>query len=231
MIAPPTNPAPVCPTCGGLGWYYRDGANGAILTRCRCGSGANDERRRAYLERIDGLKAHEREISFKLMTIDPANQDAVMAVVGAATAGRGMITLHGDPGTGKTFLLMAAVNAARARGVPAVYTTVTDLLDHLRAAFDPRSEETFDRRWDLLLTCEVLALDELDEFNTTPWAMERFLRLIDERWRSMRSVLTLCATNDLFSAAIPDKVRSRIGDNRAAVFPLSGADRRGKAAA
>ena len=41
----------------------------------------------------------------------------------------------------------------------------------------------------------MLALDELDEFRQSDWAMERFHRLIDERWRSMEERLTLLATN------------------------------------
>jgi hypothetical protein len=94
---------------------------------------------------------------------------------------------------------------------------MTDLLDYLRAAYNPDNRElSFDSRWDLLVRAEVLALDELDEFNTTPWAMERFLRLIDERWRNMQTRLTLLATNSALSQ-LPPKVASRLRDGRALV--------------
>ncbi len=83
----------------------------------------------------------------------------------------------------------------------------------------------FDARWDLLIRAEVLALDELDEFNTTPWAMERFMRLMDERWRAMDSRLTLCATNSRINA-LPEKVASRLRDGRAQIVETAGSDQR-----
>ena len=130
------------------------------------------------------------------------NERAIAIVENATTLRRGIVTLTGKPGSGKSALLMCAVNEAREANVPAVYTTVTDLLDYLRAAYAPGADVSFDSRWDLLVGCEVLALDELDELNSTPWAMERFLRLMDERWRNMDRRLTLCATNSRINACL-----------------------------
>jgi DNA replication protein DnaC len=136
-----------------------------------------------------------------------------------------MVTLIGKPGVGKSTLMHCAVNAARDANVPAVYSTVTDLLDYLRQAYNPNVEVTFDARWDTLLRCEVLALDELDEFSTTAWAMERFLRLIDERWRAMDRCLTICATNSRLNL-LPPKVTSRLNDVRSHVIEMGGDDLR-----
>jgi DNA replication protein DnaC len=193
--------------------------------RCGCQSDASVERRRRYLEGIDGLLPQERTRSFSDAMRVGKNGDAVGMVEQAVEVRRGLVTLFGPPGLGKTHLLMCAVNEARARNVLACYTTVTDLLDYLRQAFDPRSEVSFDRRWDTLVRCDVLALDELSEFNTTAWAMERFLRLIDERWRNMDRVLTLCATNGRINT-LPDKVASRLTDGRARVIEMKGIDMR-----
>lgn len=156
---------------------------------------------------------------------DEQNTSAAEHVQNAVMRRRGLLTLMGKPGTGKTTMLIRAVNMAREAGVPAVYTTVTDLLDYLRQAYDPKAVLAFDARWELLVNVEVLSLDELDEFNTTPWAMERFLRLIDERWRAIDSCLTLCATNGRLNM-LPDKVESRLRDGRASLFELGGADMR-----
>lgn len=105
--------------------------------------------------------------------------------------------------------------------IPAVYTTLTDLLDYLRSAYDPNRAQalSFDKRWDLLVTAELLALDELDEFSATAWALERFQRLIDERWRNMGQRLTLLASNSRLSA-FPPKVASRLNDGHASVVEL-----------
>ena len=137
-----------------------------------------------------------------------------------------MVTLSGPTGTGKSTLLICAVNTAREANIPSVYVTVSDLLDYLRAAYNPeRRDLSFDGRWDLLVSAEVLAPDELDEFNSTPWAAERFLRLIDERWCNMQTLLTMLATNSGLSR-LPPKVASRLGDGRASVWTLGGEDMR-----
>lgn len=217
-----------CFRCKDQGWIVSDVPVGnkdfGKATRCPCQTGNDFERRRSYLHRIDGLSPAERAISFG--DLEGGDNDTILRQVQeAASRRRGLITLTGKPGTGKSSMLISAVNAARDANVPAVYTTITDLLDYLRQAYAPGSQLDFDDRWDLLIRCEVLALDELDEFNTTPWAMERFLRLIDERWRAMDRTLTLCATNSRLSA-MPEKVASRLRDGRGYVFDLKGADMR-----
>lgn len=188
-------------------------------------------RRGAMLLRIDGLKPHERTITWERIGVGKHNQAAVDAVKGATADGCGLVTLTGPFGVGKSVLLMAAVNDARSRSIPAVYTTATDLLDWLREAFDPHRDTSdgpdlsFERRWRILTTAQVLAIDELDEFNATPWAMERFLRLIDERWRQMEQMLTLCALNAPVTQ-LPGKVASRLRDARGEVVEIKGADMR-----
>lgn len=196
------------------------------IVRCGCQKDLDNSRRRAYLLTIDGLTAAERDLRFAtLKESSPSISGAIRDVYSAVRERKGLITLHGKPGVGKSTLLIAAVNEARTLNVQAVYTTVTDLLDYLRSAFNPSNGEMgFDGRWQLLTTVEVLALDELDEMNTTPWAMERFLRLIDERWRNMGDHLTLCATNRL--GVLPDKVVSRLRDQRGRVLQLDGPDMR-----
>lgn len=189
--------------------------------RCTCRASEDAAKRASFLEQIDGLTTEERTYTFNGFIVAPGNQAAYTAVVGAAGRGCGMVTLHGLPGRGKTYLLISAVNDARSRKVPAVYTTMTTLLDHLKRAFDPKKDsEGFDRRWELLVNADVLAIDEIDEFNTTEWAMERFLRLVDERWRRMGKVLTLFATNTELRN-LPEKVESRVRDIRGAVVEVS----------
>lgn len=222
-----------CFVCKDMGWLYAADQNGNVvwnygrppIARCKCQSGLDVERRRRHLLSIDGLNPVERMICFAELLRNEHNGAAIRQVEQSVDWRRGIVTLTGKPGTGKTTLLQCAVNAAREAGVPAVYTTVTDLLDYLRSAYAPNAEVKFDARWDLLIRCEVLALDEMDEFSTTPWAMERFMRLIDERWRSLDQCLTLCAMNGRLNA-LPEKVASRLRDGRARIVEVKGDDQR-----
>ena len=94
------------------------------------------KRRVAYLQKIDGLKEHERAISLAGFIANRHNREAMAAVAAAMEQRRGLITLWGPFGTGKTGLLMAAVNACRNADMAAMYRTTADALAWLRAGFD-----------------------------------------------------------------------------------------------
>lgn len=195
-------------------------------------------RRQSYLLGIDGLKAPERSMTLATYRVGRHNKAAVEAVAAGVERGAGLITLTGEYGVGKTALLMAAVNECRAKDWTAIYTTVADLLSWLREGFSPSVERdpedrSYDNRWRLLVNCQCLALDELTAFSVTPWAAERFERLIDERWRSMGDKLTLCALNgergetpDQVLSGLPGVVESRLSDRRAKLIAIGGVDMR-----
>jgi DNA replication protein DnaC len=159
------------------------------------------QRRQSYLLGIDGLKPDERKMTLSAYKVARHNRAAVEAVSAGIEKGAGLITLTGEFGVGKTALLMAAVNECRAKDWTAIYITVADLLAWLREGFSPHAERdqednlSYEKRWRLLVNCQCLCLDELTAFSVTPWAQERFERLIDERWRSMSDKLTVCALN------------------------------------
>lgn len=226
-----------CPICKDAGFLLavdnqgnqrmeaRNGFLSPKLIFCECKQDRARERKLAYLNRIDGLTARERALSFDTLNRAFGNSEAMDQIAGAVATHRGLVTLTGAPGTGKTTLLICAVNAAKERNLPAVYVTMAELFDHLRAAYAPGADVSFDERWHLLANVEVLALDEIDAFNTTAWAMERFLTLMDLRWRNMTDVLTLCASNVRIEA-LPEKVYSRLNDGRAVQIRTVGPDMR-----
>ena len=200
-------------------------------------------RRAAYLQKIDGLQAHERAIRLEGFLPTRHNREAIAAVEAGIRQRAGLITLCGPFGTGKTGLLMAAVNACRGEDLAAIYRTTADALAWLRAGFDQSGRDgedfSFDKRWRLLTAAPCLALDELTAFSVTPWAAERFERLIDERWRAMPHLLTLCAFNagsgdsggsggsaDRLPTGLPDVVESRLRDRRAHWIHMGGMDMR-----
>lgn len=212
-----------------MGWVYHDVSNShpefGKAFRCECQTGQDDRKRQRYLLGIDGLTADDRQRHFEDFEVKPGNKHAYHAILDAIIKRRGFITLEGSWGLGKTELLICAVNKARDAGIPAVYTTTAALLDYLRSAYKPGVELDVDQRWELLISVEVLAVDELEKFNATEWALERFSRLVDERWRRMGRLLTLFATNAKI-AALPGDVQSRMEDGRAEIIKLTGVDMR-----
>lgn len=195
--------------------------------KCGCWQMTDSSRHRTYLRQIDGLTENERGFVFDDLVVNDDNRAAIEAVRQAVKARRGLVTLQGAGGIGKTSLLVCAVNDARERGIGAVYSTVSDVLQYLRNAYDPQQAKlvSFDARWELLVECEVLALDEFARFATTEWALEKFHRLIDERWRHIDHRLTLVATNSELSQLDPT-VMSRLKDGRAVVLQMGGKDMR-----
>ena len=197
------------------------------------------ERRQAYLLGIDGLKPDERKMTLAAYRVGRHNRQAVEAVSAGIERGAGLVTLTGEYGVGKTALLMAAVNECRAKDWASIYTTVADLLAWLREGFtpyaerDPEDDLSYEKRWRLLTNCQCLCLDELTAFSVTPWAAERFERLIDERWRSMGDKLTVCALNgergqplDEILGKLPGVIESRLSDRRARLIQIGGVDMR-----
>ena len=192
-------------------------------------------RRLAWLEKIDGLKPSERTLTLADYRVGPHNRKASEAVAAGIDKGVGLITLWGPFGVGKTALMMAAVNAIRNQDRTAMYRTTADMLAWLRAGFDQSQRDgedfSYEKRWQLLTTVRCLALDEMTAFSVTPWAAERFERLIDERWRSMRDLLTICAFNANEDpgegrSGMPGVVESRLRDVRAQWINVGGRDMR-----
>ena len=220
-----------CESCADQGWVIRDVPPGdpdfgkAVPCSCRSKDIAKASMRK--LEQIDGLTPEERRYTFEAMTVPPGSstEQAVNACRSLIAYGSGIVTLTGPYGVGKTRTLISAINAAKAQGTPAVYTTMKDLLQYLREAFSPKAEETYLERWETLRSAPVLALDELDKVNSTPWALEQFSALVDHRWRNMRTMATLFALNTDVEA-LPGDVADRVTDGRASIVRFEGASKR-----
>lgn len=187
------------------------------------------QRRRSYLESIDGLNPSERAMTLATYRVGRHNKAAVEAVSTGIEKGAGLITLTGEYGVGKSSLLMVAVNECKSKDWTSIYTTIANMLDWLRAGFDQwennNEDFTFQRRLRLLATCQCLCLDEGTGVNLKPWGEEQLRKMVDERWRSMSTHLTIFALNGEISRFTGD-VQSRLSDRRAKLIPIGGVDMR-----
>jgi DNA replication protein DnaC len=95
-------------------------------------------------------------------------------------------------GNGKTHLAAAIANHVEKKGVPVLFVVVPDLLDHLRAAFNPASGARYDKRFDEVKTAPLLVLDDLGTESATAWAREKLYQLFNYRYSAhLPTVITM----------------------------------------
>ena len=95
-----------------------------------------------------------------------------------------------------------------------MFVFVPDLLDFLRAAFNPASTLSLDERFEQVKKAELLVLDDLGAQSATTWASEKLFQLINYRYVARLPTVFTIATDNLpletrFHARVFDPGRSR----------------------
>ncbi len=124
---------------------------------------------------------------------------------------KGWLILMGGYGSGKTHLAAAIANYRAHLGAPPLFIMVPDLLDHLRATFSPKSEVSYDRRFDEIRATPLLILDDLGTQSMTPWVREKLYQLFNYRYNA--ELPTVITTADTLEE-IDERIRSRLLDKR-----------------
>jgi len=103
----------------------------------------------------------------------------------------GWLILTGAYGVGKTHLAASIANAQAGKGLPALFIVVPDLLDHLRATFNPASHVRYDQRFEEVRTSPLLILDDLGTENASSWAKEKLFQILNYRYNArLATVIT-----------------------------------------
>jgi len=124
---------------------------------------------------------------------------------------RGWLLLTGPYGSGKTHLAAAIGNYQAGLGFPPLMVSVPDLLDHLRATFNPNSAVTLDRRFEEIRTAHLLILDDLGTQSATPWAREKLYQLFNHRYNAQLPMIITTASK---AEEIDPRLYSRMQDQR-----------------
>jgi DNA replication protein DnaC len=211
----------VCPLCRGAGFVHPLLPDGQTDYRnavpCKCARKAEAGKRRLRLEEYSNLGALK---NFTFDKLSPqgrnganASQQRFSAAFEAArkfaVEPAGWLVFIGPSGSGKTHLTAAVANDRIGRDAPVFFITAADLLDHLRAAFNPDSDMTYDRLFEQVRNTPLLILDDLGMQSGTPWAQEKLDQLLNHRFSNE---LPTIITSEKPLAEMDERLRSRLGD-------------------
>jgi len=141
-------------------------------------------------------------------------EDAHQAAWAFAQEPKGWLVLMGTYGCGKTHLAAAIANYRASQGFPVMFVVVPDMLDHLRATFNPNSMVSYDRRFEEIRAAQLLVLDDLGTQAMKPWVREKLYQLFNHRYNArLPTVITTADSLD----EIDPRLRARMGDRRLVV--------------
>jgi DNA replication protein DnaC len=217
------SPGRDCHVCKGAGFVHPRLPSGELdysrVVPCQCAKSEQDSERRARLQRYSNLGPLTRFTFENLIQEgrigNPQSQErfrrAYQATKAFAAEPKGWLVLSGPSGSGKTHLAAAIVNERISRGFPAFYVTTPDLLDHLRASFNPASEVPYDEFFDQVRQAPLLVLDDLGMQSGTSWAKEKLDQLLTSRFNGeLPSVIVAMTPVE----QLEERLRTRLTDPR-----------------
>ncbi len=141
----------------------------------------------------------------------------------------GWLFMTGGHGAGKTHLAAAIANYRVSQRYPALFVTVPDLLDYLRAAFSPNSPVSYGKRFSQVRTADLLILDDLGTHSATAWAKEKLYQLFNYRFAArLPTVITSNLSLEEMEKQDPRLFSHLINPTRCTVFAFIVPPFRGK---
>ncbi len=211
-----------CPICKGAGFVHPILSSGqpdfSQVVPCRCVTRRLRKEKLGYLEKYSNIGALTRltfdNLSPKGRKEDTAFQErfsrAHEAAMAFADKPEGWLVFMGPNGCGKTHLTCAIVNHRLSSGQPAFYIGVADLLDHLRSAFSPTKDISYDELFEQVKNTPLLALDDLQMEAPTAWAKEKLEQLLNHRFNAR---LATVITTDVPLEELDDRLRRRLSES------------------
>lgn len=138
-------------------------------------------------------------------------EKALRAAKEFAERPEGWLVFTGPYGCGKTHLAAAIANFQGEVGHAPMFIVIPDLLDHLRATFNPNSTVSYDHRFEEIRTAEMLILDDLGTQSMTPWVQEKLYQLFNYRYNA---VLPTVITTADYKGEMDPRLLSRMEDTR-----------------
>ena len=206
-----------CPICQDAGYLRNDVPTGHRLfgqvTICVCRERELQDANAESLRKLSNLDVLSH-LNFETFDMSvPGVEDAYASALDyAQNPSQRWFFLFGPVGVGKTHLAAAIANyTMSSQKVSTYFDEVPDLLDHLRATFDPNLGTGYDERFQLIRDVGLLVLDDLGTENATPWAREKLYQIINHRYVEQ---LPTVITSNVDQKKVDDRIMSRIRDHR-----------------
>jgi DNA replication protein DnaC len=202
-----------CPLCHGAGYLAQDlpvdDPNFGKIVPCSCKEKELKNKRRLELGRLARLDSHWDQTFDTFDHAVPGVQEAYRMARAYADDPQGWLVLSGSVGCGKTHLAAAIANVCLERDSLVIFSTVPELLDHLRTAFAPSNEMPYHELFDRIREAYLLVLDDLGVEHSTAWATEKLFQIINYRYEyRMPTIIT--TNTDLKGLDI--RIQSRLFD-------------------
>lgn len=217
----------ICPICKGAGFVHPALDSGKVdfsrVVPCRCSKGELRKKKTEYLEKYSNLG------SLSQLTFDnlspkgrptrrsersEESQEHFAQIYQAAKAfadnPQGWLAFSGPSGSGKTHLACAIANHRLSLGEPVFYIGAADLLDHLRSAFSPTSDTTYDDLFEQVKNVPLLVLDDLTLGSATAWSKEKLEQLLQHRFNTR---LATVITTDVPLERMDERLRGHLANN------------------
>lgn len=172
-----------------------------------------------------GVPRFYHEVTFDAMTKDNNNKEGIRAAIRMIEGG-GFLLLHGDTGTGKTWIASALAKEILISGRKVFFTRAIDFFNAVRKGYKDKAKIDADDILRNYKKLPFLIFDDLGSEKFTDWIEETVYNLVDYRHGGVE--LPTLITSNLNNAQISERYGARVARRIKQVGPrieLKGGDR------
>lgn len=94
------------------------------------------------------------------------------------------LLIHGNPGSGKSYLSFAIANGLLQKQIPTICISINGLLERIRETYSRWGTEGETEILKSLSNADLLVLDDLGVEQSTDWSVTKIYNIIDSRYRN-----------------------------------------------